>query len=75
MTCIHGCHRSGKSQGKKIIFSRLGKSQGIFNLDKENGNFEKSEGKLTIIRERFCEQGIWRTPVFSYFSAVILFKK
>ena len=41
-------------QGKvreKIIFSRSGKSQGILNLDRENGNFEESQGKVTMVRE------------------------
>ena len=41
-------------QGKvreKINFSRSGKSQGILNFDRENGNFEKSQGKVTMVRE------------------------
>ena len=36
---------------EKIICSRLGKSQGIFNLDRENDNFEKSQGKVTMVGE------------------------
>ena len=35
---IHGCHGSGKSQG-------------IFNLDRENRNFEKSQGKVNMVRK------------------------
>ena len=36
---------------EKIIFSRSGKSQGILNLNRENGNFEKSQGQVTMVRE------------------------
>ena len=36
----HGCHRSGKSQG-------------IFILFRENGNFKKSQGKVTLVREKW----------------------
>ena len=41
-------------QGKvreKIIFSRSGKSQGIFILVRENENFDKSQGKMIMVRE------------------------
>ena len=41
-------------QGKvreQLFFSRSGKSQGILILVRENGNFEKSQGKVTIVRE------------------------
>ena len=41
-------------QGKvreKFFFSRSGKSQGISVLVRENGTFEKSQGKLTLVRE------------------------
>ena len=37
---------------EKINFSRSGKSQGILILFGENGNFEKSQGKVTLVREK-----------------------
>ena len=36
---------------EKINFSRSGKSQGIFILFRENDNLEKSQGKVTLVRE------------------------
>ena len=37
---------------EKIIFSKSGKSQGIFILIRgKNGIFEKSQGKVTMVRE------------------------
>ena len=48
----HGCHRSGKSQGKNIFFKVREKS-GNFDLLRENGNLEKSQGKLTLVREKW----------------------
>ena len=38
---------------EKINFSRSEKSQGIFILFRENGNHEKSQGKVTSVRENW----------------------
>ena len=38
---------------ENINFSRSGKSQGILILFRENGNFEKSQGKVTLVREKW----------------------
>ena len=61
---------------EKLIFSSSGKSQGILNINRENGNLKKKsqknyhgQGKF-----RFHVQDIWGTPLSSYFSAVILFQ-
>ena len=40
-----------KKSGKKDFFSTSGKSQGILILIRENGNFENSQGKVTMVRE------------------------
>ena len=40
-----------EKMGETIIFSRSGKSQGNFIFVRENGNFEKSQGKVTMVRE------------------------
>ena len=36
---------------EKMFFSRSGICPGILNLDRENGNFEKSQRKVTMVRE------------------------
>ena len=46
---IHGCHRSGNSQGKKNS-SRSGKSQGISLWVRENLHLWKKSGKSEILR-------------------------
>ena len=36
---------------EKIFFSRSEKTQGILNSNRENGNFEETQGKMTVVRE------------------------
>ena len=40
--------RVRKESGKKEFFQ----GQGIFNVDRENGNFDKSHGKVNMGREK-----------------------
>ena len=42
-----------KKSGKKINFSRTGNCHGILNFNRENGNFERSQEKVTMVRENF----------------------
>ena len=65
-----------QGQGKSN-FSRSGKSQGIFILVRENGNFEKKSGKLVHGQGKFrvvstlCVEYQYSV---SYFSTVILLR-
>ena len=59
---------------EKTIFSRWGKGQGIFNLIRENGNFEKSQGKVTMVRENWdlWAWHLWKsyTQLFPYSNSL-----
>ena len=57
---MHGCHRSGKSQGKNNFFKVREKSgnfnlsQGKWKFKKKSGKSDHGQGKLRFYEHKIC---------------------